>query len=270
MKKKLLIDDQKDMIISLYESGLTQKKIAKDLGYSQSFISKFLIENKIATRQKKYYVNENYFEKIDTNEKSYWLGFLFADGNVRIRRYNAGELKLKLQFKDKLHIEKFKKSIGSNSPVKDVFERYKYKDQIKYSKSSFISICSKKIVDDLIKLGCFENKSKIIKFPNMIPSEFIKDFICGYFDGDGCIHLDKKNNIKFYISCGSYIFLSDLMEILYDHGVSYIKITEKKNQNFRLEVYRISDLQIIYKYFYKNSETYLERKKIIFDNINIK
>ena len=32
--------------------------------------------------QRKYTINQNYFEIIDTEEKAYWLGFLYADGSV--------------------------------------------------------------------------------------------------------------------------------------------------------------------------------------------
>ena len=31
---------------------------------------------------KKYTANYNFFEKIDTEEKAYWLGFIAADGHV--------------------------------------------------------------------------------------------------------------------------------------------------------------------------------------------
>jgi len=27
-------------------------------------------------------MNENIFETIDTKEKAYWLGFIYADGNI--------------------------------------------------------------------------------------------------------------------------------------------------------------------------------------------
>ena len=52
----------------------------------------------------KYYRNSNIFEKIDTEEKAYWLGFLYADGYVDPER---GEIILGLAEKDKEHINKF-------------------------------------------------------------------------------------------------------------------------------------------------------------------
>lgn len=35
---------------------------------------------------KKYKVNEDYFKLIDNQDKAYWLGFLYADGYVRIHQ----------------------------------------------------------------------------------------------------------------------------------------------------------------------------------------
>lgn len=43
--------------------------------------------------------------------------------------------------------------------------------------------------DDLIKLGCVEHKTFLIKFPTIeqVPFEFLNSFILGYQDGDGSI-----------------------------------------------------------------------------------
>ena len=37
------------------------------------------------TMKRKYNVNDNYFNKIDNEEKAYWLGFLLADGCIHER-----------------------------------------------------------------------------------------------------------------------------------------------------------------------------------------
>jgi hypothetical protein len=41
----------------------------------------------------KHNCNEDYFEKIDSCEKAYWLGLLFADGYVRKRKQFNGKHK---------------------------------------------------------------------------------------------------------------------------------------------------------------------------------
>lgn len=38
----------------------------------------------------KYVYNKDYFEKINTSEKAYWLGFLYADGCIT--RFYKGEV----------------------------------------------------------------------------------------------------------------------------------------------------------------------------------
>ena len=64
----------------------------------------------------KYYRNSNIFEKIDTEEKAYWLGFLYADGYVDPER---GEIILGLAEKYKEHINKFINFLETNAPYKD-------------------------------------------------------------------------------------------------------------------------------------------------------
>lgn len=105
MRKIILPQVQMDSILTLYKSGLGETKIRNQNGVSIRHIRRTLKENGVKSiGTKRYDVDETFFEMIDTEEKSYWLGFLFADGYVRIRNEKYGELKLKLQTKDKLHI----------------------------------------------------------------------------------------------------------------------------------------------------------------------
>lgn len=39
---------------------------------------------------RKYYFDFNYFQTIDTSEKAYWLGFMYADGSVRNNTLRVG------------------------------------------------------------------------------------------------------------------------------------------------------------------------------------
>lgn len=41
--------------------------------------------------------------------------------------------------------------------------------------------------DQLLKLGCVQNKTKYLEYPNYISRELERHFVRGYFDGDGSI-----------------------------------------------------------------------------------
>lgn len=120
---------------------------------------------------------KNYFENIDSEEKAYWLGFLYADGCV------SKDLKticLDLNIVDKSHIYKFAMAIKSNHKIWIHGENNQYIRLAVHCKRMAIDLCNK---------GCVPKKSLILEFPNedIINKNLINHFIRGYFDGDGCI-----------------------------------------------------------------------------------
>jgi hypothetical protein len=83
-KKRILSEFQKNRLIKLYNSGLSSIKLAKMTGYSFPWIVKFFHKNGVKMRgheHKWYSIDKTFFEKIDTEEKAYILGFIYGDGN---------------------------------------------------------------------------------------------------------------------------------------------------------------------------------------------
>lgn len=178
-------------------------------------------------REDKYCYNENFFEKIDTEEKAYWLGFIYADGYVqRNKDKRNSELGIELQIGDIEHLKKFNKSINGNVEVK-IKERFDYR----YGHSNthcVIRLYKSKIVDDLIKLGVVPNKSHIITFPQL-NKDMVLPFIRGFFDGDGCIQLNKQRGChKFDFACASIDFVNSLRNVLYQYNINSYIFQEKK------------------------------------------
>lgn len=69
------------------------REIARKYHISRINFSKYLKENnyeiwKQDKTSRKYYCNFDFFECIDTEEKAYWLGFLYADGYIIKHNYN--------------------------------------------------------------------------------------------------------------------------------------------------------------------------------------
>ena len=88
-----------------------------------------------------------------------------------------------LKTDDKYHIQKFLDDIKSSAPIR---HREITLNGNKYS-AERTCVTSIKLVHDLIKHGCVENKSLILKAPTTVPKELLHHFIRGYFDGDGCV-----------------------------------------------------------------------------------
>jgi len=226
-------------------------------------IGNLLKKNNISARIRKHLCNENYFEIIDNHKKSYWLGLLFADGYVRQRRQCNGKYKqggivgLGLKDEDKYMLEQFIIDIESDY---NLF--INIKDNKKYYK---IEINSKKMSDDLIKIGCVERKSLILE-PPIIDEKYIPDFIRGYIDGDGTIGL-YNNRFKLSI-LGTKEILEYILEYFCKNGIKIKpKISKRKNIHI-IQFNSQSDIKIIYSLLYNiNCERFLKRKYKIFNKI---
>ena len=95
--------DIKD-IISEYLNGYNIEFIAHNHNIGTGRVSKFLKENNTNIRtadvyNRKYTLNENYFDIIDTQEKAYIVGLLFSDGCIS-EINNAISISLKEEDKD--------------------------------------------------------------------------------------------------------------------------------------------------------------------------
>lgn len=203
--------------------------------------------------------NENYFEKIDKPEKAYFLGLIFSDGCIEVEKRKR--LTIKLHKKDVEILEKFKKSI-------------EFEGNVWFSKKRNmceISLSGNKLIEDLLKYGLIQNKTKNLKYPE-IDHEI--DFIRGYFDGDGCIRVkyDKRTNKKngnFIIVSGCVNFLNELnirMSKLLDIKLNKLYGPADKEYKY-ISWTGLSDLEKIYESFYKSDSVFLERKKQIFDEV---
>lgn len=259
-------DDQKEKIIDLYENQLIGcDKIAKILKISTRKINQFLHEiGKIndVGKTHKYKCNSNYFELIDSEQKAYWLGVLYADGNI-------GKTQPTVTFsaKDKEWTIAFLNSLESTSTIHKEIHNI-YKTEIWKAR-----ITDDKLHSDLIKYGCVPQKSLIITFPKL-ESSLIPHFIRGYFDGDGTVGLHKnssKTNIYTFRSgfcCGSQKFLEELCKQLPTKHKNILCVNKQNNGSGKLYVisFSVNDSMLLYQYMYKDATIWLSRKKNIFDN----
>jgi len=254
--EKLLLNETD--VVNQYNRLKNIHKVAKYFNVSISPITRILKSNGFDLTNRRYDVNHNYFDVIDTEEKAYWLGFLFADGYIRERK-SGNSLEIKLSIKDRHHLEKFRNSIGSNHNIVDGFNRVKYKDGVSSSHMSTLAIYSKQLVESIKNQGIHSRKTFTIEKPN-IGNDLIHHFIRGYFDGDGTVRFVEKKLNGTGIACASEKFREFIINELFDNG-----ITIKHYGDIHLHIQNKVENNKFYNYIYNNATIYLERKKEIYE-----
>lgn len=208
-----------DRIIFLYDNKYTKQCIMYDLLIGEHAIDKTLERNNISKRSysennQKYKRDSHYFDEIDNENKAYYLGLLFADGN-NFSKHNA--ITLSLQEEDGYLVEKFKDEIKYEGLIhydKKSEKNPNHKNQVR------ITINDEYMSRKLYQLGVVDNKGLILKFPQYLNDKFLRHFIRGYFDGDGGVYYDEKRNRLTTNTTGTFNVVMNIKNILKSLGIN--------------------------------------------------
>jgi len=152
-------------------------------------------DKNISLIHRTYKIDENVFDNIITEEQSYFLGFLTADGSNKVDQHT---LEISLAERDRDIVKKFKRFLKTDKLIKYI----KTKNP-NHSNQYNLTIHNKHLSEKLNSLGVVKNKSKYLKEVK-ISKKFLKHFIRGYFDGDGHVSIKKDNRFNFNISSTLY------------------------------------------------------------------
>lgn len=201
------------------------------------------------------------FFKTWSSDMAYVLGFFFADGSMDINP--RGSHYFSFQICDRKLLYDIRTLLGSNHKIATRKKRNK-----NWNTQYRLQIGSKKMCEDLMQFGVTPQKTKFIAFPK-IPKKYLPDFIKGYFDGDGCVHLGnyyRKDRERYYYSfttrftANQKSFLATLHVNLRDLGISGGYLYKKK-RGWEL-VFSRKDSLALFHIIYNNSHCSikLERK----------
>ena len=210
-------------------------------------------------------INHDYFENIDSEHKAYWLGFIYADGSITKKAYEKGSytyrLRMELMFEDKYILEQMALDLESDLKPKEYYnDTSSFEGYNKPKHTAYIMFSSKKMGEDLVKLGVVPNKTLILKSLPSIPDNLMKHFIRGYFDGDGSVYLTKDNTIKtaFY---GTHDFINSIQDFLIKElDLTKKKITDQKEANVSFVGMAKQESEKLYHYMYDEATIFLNRK----------
>lgn len=201
-------------------------------------------------------LNKYYFNKIESPDKAYWLGFILADGYLD----NRGRFGIELEQKDIGHLEKFKEAIGYKRDIKIYHKKSTFGEQ----DNCRISFMNAQFTHDLIKLGITLDKSNTGVFPK-ISKELYPHMIRGYLDGNGTIRIqENKKEEGFRLTglsfCGTKEILQDI-ETFSDFKWSWSKRKDNNTNNYQIATgKRIESETFLKQIYYNKDNVCLDRK----------
>ena len=192
-----LTNEDKNKIIEMYLSGYSTTRIAEHFMVSHKLIGRILDENdikRIHNGVRKWNLNEHYFDSIDTQNKAYILGLLYADGYNGI---NKSTVRIQLQYTDVELLKQISREIESDKPLKYINCSSKVASNGFISKDMYqLEAFSSHMCHTLDAIGMHQNKSLILEFPRFENKSLARHFIRGYYDGDGSFTYSNANSAK--------------------------------------------------------------------------
>jgi hypothetical protein len=257
----------------LYDKSIA--KISSKYGINKKTLSKYLKEKniEIVANANKSEFNRDFFDNIDTEEKAYWLGFMYADGYIGATEYSVG---LSISLKDIEHLKKYNKALNYKKGL-NITETHQFgsKEHVNKNGDTLYMVNTiirdKQLWEGLNSKGCVPNKSLILTFPDesiFSNKKLIYDFIRGYVDGDGTlgVYPHSKTNPKLEESLlivGTKPFLEGIQKYL---GKGYLMHKTNCNENTYRLGYSTSKANKAAELLYKNANIYLDRKYNIYIN----
>ena len=258
--------DEIQNMINDYINGLSQDAVSGKYNITKRRFRKILVENNIEVRdhshkKRKYTVDENYFDNIDSANKAYILGLLYSDG---CNYTKTNSIIIALQKADSSLLDKVKNELGSNHKI---YIKELNKKNKNWQDSYILTIVNKHMSNRLNELGVVPRKSLILTFPDYLDDKLIPHFIRGYLDGDGHINWGGSN---FITICSTLSFCEKLQNICKEKVGIESSILYTANKNTSTRILNICGKKKMFRflnYIYKDADIYMDRKYNLYKEI---
>lgn len=205
---------------------------------------------------RKYKVNHTFFSIIDSELKAYLLGFFAADGSVN----KDGRISICISEKDSYIINLFRESICKEKIENKIINLKGTKNR---QPQLTWRINSPTIIKDLEKFGIKNKKTYLELSMKDLDFNYRIHFLRGFFDGDGHV---RKNRFEAVIVSATKNILNEFIEVLDVLNIKS-KITIDNKGLFRMVIYGKINLSNFFKYVFKDSTYFLNRKYLRLEEI---
>ena len=249
--------------VKYYLDGMNSRAAARKARIGKETLRKYLRDKDLLRKENiiqadKMY-DESFFDQINTEEKAYWFGFIFADGSVRIAE-DTYSVAIEIQESDIDMLHLFNKSLHGNLIIK---HRRRKNPTGSITKMCSLTIYSKHMAEALAAKGCKPNKTyegEIMK--HVIEGHELKmAFVRGYVDGDGFISKPGVN--IFSIVVRSNKVANYLNRIIIEETGAIPTFHYEKGKNgdaYRLRITNQTEFEMFLSKLYENATIFMERK----------
>lgn len=246
-----------------YASGISRKALKEKYHCGYPIIEKALaaynipIRNDLLNGPNNYGLDKSFFNAIDSPNKAWCFGFLYADGSANKNRRCVEVSSIDKDVLEKIIHEMYSGNKKLEFISKDTKE-HAIHDQYR------LSIHSREIWEAVVAKGLVPNKSLILQAPIGIPDDLYPHFWRGYYEGNGTLSYSLIDNahtrdcsITSSIDFCQYAkdFFSKTLNIYM--SVQYIT---NKNTYARVSINSLYDMLVFLDYIYQDAELYMNRK----------
>lgn len=202
----------------------------------------------------KYHCNYHYFDQIDTPNKAYILGFLYADGCNYMNDKNATyHWQIELQRQDEDILKAMMAELEYDGKLRYVTHHYEHRKDVD---SAMFYVCGRHMCEALCHVGVHPHKTYDTTWPEWMPDELVPHFLRGLIDGDGCITLQKT--VAIY---GTDSLIKPMQEVI--ERLTGIQTRLGHASNVGHTAYcgvRVRDAKRFLDWIYKDADLKLQRK----------
>lgn len=270
MGTRKISEDQIKQVYRMYEDKRTPTEIALQLKISNTSVRN-IIKVKYPNcdmnyGRKKHFVDLDYFKKIDTERKAYFLGLMYADGAI-VRQKNIISTKIALVEEDNSILKVFKEELNTSYSF---YEYKRSKLNPNWKDVTEFRISRTEFSNHLINAGCGFKKSDNLRFPDLtiVPINLRSHFIRGYFDGDGSICINKSKQKRVVRFEGTLEFLLELQKHFAQTLSLPFTVIQKRHKDRPSNAYTLQYYGTVFNrncgsigdYLYKDASVFLQRK----------
>lgn len=240
----------KKQLLEYIQKGMTHREIAEAIGCKKSNVGHFIDKFELREIQTNPIRPNYYFNKIDTIEKAYIIGFITCDSAIN----QKCQIEVSIEKSDKEITDFIAKELNCDVNVDNTFDK---------KTRRFPRVRLNKKIPDILKF--VGNNLKTKRHLPIVSKELNRYLLLGAFDADGCITWGRrkdKNRIWHKVSFTTSLNIAICLQqiLIKELNISTVVRPKSKENCYVIEFANRKDILKFLDYIYCDDFVVLKRK----------